>query len=153
MGAVVKRVVVAVEGLGGLAGVVRPRLQRVPVLDPVLGSRLVHGCWLLCSAWLADLLPWGPPPPVCHRFARGAYFIGKVVWAKGYTELLDLMTKHCRAHGDVAMDCYGTGEDLEAVSGRGLDEGGDAAMLTMEPHTAKVSASEGARLPSSCLHS
>ncbi|EFN54763.1 hypothetical protein CHLNCDRAFT_31413 [Chlorella variabilis] len=56
-----------------------------------------------------------PAPEGGKRFARGAYFIGKVVWAKGYTELLDLMTKHCRAHGDVAMDCYGTGEDLEAV--------------------------------------
>ena len=47
---------------------------------------------------------------------RGAYFIGKVVWAKGYTELLDLMAKHSAAYGDVAMDCYGTGEDLEAVA-------------------------------------
>jgi hypothetical protein len=50
------------------------------------------------------------------RFKRGAYFIGKVVWAKGYTELLDLMTRHSRSHGGVDMDCYGTGEDLEAVS-------------------------------------
>lgn len=23
--------------------------------------------------------------------------------------------QHCRTHGDVPMDCYGTGEDLEAV--------------------------------------
>ena len=43
-----------------------------------------------------------------------------MVWAKGYTELLDLMARHMRARGDagrVAMDCYGTGEDLEAVRG------------------------------------
>ena len=39
-----------------------------------------------------------------------------MVWAKGYTELLDLMTKHSSTHNNVEMDCYGTGEDLEAVS-------------------------------------
>ena len=38
------------------------------------------------------------------------------MWAKGYTELLDLMAKHTQEHGNVQMDCYGTGEDLEAVS-------------------------------------
>lgn len=47
------------------------------------------------------------------RFSRGAYFLGKCVWAKGYTELLDLLTTR-NAH-DVHVDCYGTGEDLEAV--------------------------------------
>lgn len=47
------------------------------------------------------------------RFSRGAYFLGKCVWAKGYTELLDLLAAR-KAH-DVHVDCYGTGEDLEAV--------------------------------------
>jgi hypothetical protein len=43
------------------------------------------------------------------------------VWAKGYTELLDLLSKEeaqtgaARGGGAVAVDCYGTGEDLEAV--------------------------------------
>eukprot|EP00891_Asterochloris_glomerata_P002161 jgi/Astpho2/2161/e_gw1.00040.194.1_t len=50
------------------------------------------------------------------RFGRGAYFMGKAVWAKGYTELLALMEKR-RAAGkeDITLDCYGNGEDLEAV--------------------------------------
>lgn len=61
----------------------------------------------------------GPPPrraPSDRRFSKGAYFIGKVVWAKGYTELLELLSKHHHsAEVPVHMDCYGTGEDLEAV--------------------------------------
>ncbi|KAL3142707.1 hypothetical protein ABBQ38_003008 [Trebouxia sp. C0009 RCD-2024] len=50
------------------------------------------------------------------RFSRGAYFMGKAVWAKGYTELLSLLESH-RSAGkpEHAIDCYGNGEDLAAV--------------------------------------
>ena len=66
-----------------------------------------------------------PPPcrparaPSACRFGKGAYFIGKVVWAKGYTELLELLSKHHHsAEVPVHLDCYGTGEDLAAVRAR-----------------------------------
>ncbi len=52
-----------------------------------------------------------------ERFSRGAYFMGKAVWAKGYTELLSLLESH-RIAGktEYAIDCYGNGEDLAAVN-------------------------------------
>ena len=51
-----------------------------------------------------------------ERFSRGAYFMGKAVWAKGYTELLSLLESH-RSAGKTEhpIDCYGNGEDLAAV--------------------------------------
>ena len=50
-------------------------------------------------------------PPV---WSQGAYFLGKVVWAKGYTELLDLMEKHKARGGEpVAMDIFGSGGDKQ----------------------------------------
>ena len=58
-----------------------------------------------------------PAPEGEERFSRGAYFMGKAVWAKGYTELLSLLESH-RTAGNTEhhIDCYGNGEDLEAVS-------------------------------------
>lgn len=52
-----------------------------------------------------------------QRFPRGAYFLGKCVWGKGYTELLDLLSKHAQStpEAPMAVDCFGTGEDLDAV--------------------------------------
>ena len=47
-----------------------------------------------------------------QRFSQGAYFIGKCVWAKGYTELLDLLSKTPQK---IPVDCFGTGEDLNDV--------------------------------------
>ena len=58
-----------------------------------------------------------PPMDGQERFSRGAYFMGKAVWAKGYTELLSLMELH-RSAGKIEypIDCYGNGEDLASVS-------------------------------------
>ncbi len=50
------------------------------------------------------------------RFSKGAYFLGKCVWAKGYTELIDLLSQNKEQLGhEVTVDCYGTGEDLNDV--------------------------------------
>ena len=50
------------------------------------------------------------------RFSKGAYFLGKCVWAKGYTELIELLSENKdKLGGDVSVDCYGTGEDLQDV--------------------------------------
>jgi digalactosyldiacylglycerol synthase len=69
-------------------------------------------------------------------FGKGAYFLGKVLWAKGYTELLDRLNEHAARSGGAgssgggngrgggsggngsapfAVDVYGAGPDLEAV--------------------------------------
>lgn len=49
-------------------------------------------------------------------WGRGAYFLGKVVWAKGYTELLDRLKEHTSRTGDnIPVDVYGSGPDLDAV--------------------------------------
>ena len=57
-----------------------------------------------------------PPAEGQERFSRGAYFMGKAVWAKGYTELLSLLESHRTAgKTEYAIDCYGNGEDLAAV--------------------------------------
>ena len=50
-------------------------------------------------------------------FSKGAYFIGKAIWAKGYTELLDQLKGHADRTGGqhVPMDVYGGGDDLEDI--------------------------------------
>lgn len=53
-------------------------------------------------------------------FSRGAYFIGKCVWAKGYSELInvvgDFNEKYASAKKEkLAMDVYGDGDDFAEV--------------------------------------
>jgi len=61
-----------------------------------------------------------------HGFRKGAYFLGKVLWAKGHALLLDYLAAQ-RAQGDppTHIDVYGKGEDLHdvqrVVEERGLD--------------------------------
>jgi hypothetical protein len=46
-----------------------------------------------------------------------ARFGVQAIWAKGYTELLDLMDRHKkRGEEKLHIDCYGSGEDLDAVT-------------------------------------
>lgn len=48
-------------------------------------------------------------------FSKGAYFLGKMVWAKGYKELIDLMAKHKHDLEGFKLDVYGNGEDSQEV--------------------------------------
>ncbi|KAM7261727.1 hypothetical protein ACFE04_020804 [Oxalis oulophora] len=48
-------------------------------------------------------------------FSKGAYFLGKMVWAKGYRELIDLLAKHKNDLDDFKFDVYGNGEDANEV--------------------------------------
>ena len=49
-------------------------------------------------------------------FPKDMYFIGKMVWGKGYTELLDLLTQHGQRMGKhLHVDVFGSGIDSSAV--------------------------------------
>lgn len=50
------------------------------------------------------------------RFKKGAYYIGKVLWSKGYRELVDKMKKFKETTGiNLPVDCYGAGPDLDEI--------------------------------------
>jgi digalactosyldiacylglycerol synthase len=56
---------------------------------------------------------------LCQReqaFFKGAYYIGKMVWSKGYTELLQLLHKHQKELSGLRMELYGSGEDADEVN-------------------------------------
>lgn len=48
-------------------------------------------------------------------FSKGAYFLGKMVWAKGYRELIDLLGKHKQDLDGFNLDVFGNGEDAYEV--------------------------------------
>ncbi|RRT64279.1 hypothetical protein BHE74_00014251 [Ensete ventricosum] len=50
-----------------------------------------------------------------QAFSKGAYFLGKMVWAKGYRELIDLLAKHKNDLEGFNLDVYGNGEDSHEV--------------------------------------
>ncbi|KAI4300554.1 hypothetical protein L6164_033921 [Bauhinia variegata] len=50
-----------------------------------------------------------------QTFAKGAYFLGKMVWAKGYKELIDLLAKHKMDLDGFKLDVFGNGEDAHEV--------------------------------------
>lgn len=49
-------------------------------------------------------------------FPKGVYFLGKVVWGKGYSELLEILDHHRSKHGvNIDVDVYGHGDDFASV--------------------------------------
>ncbi|XP_041026161.1 digalactosyldiacylglycerol synthase 2, chloroplastic [Juglans microcarpa x Juglans regia] len=48
-------------------------------------------------------------------FTKGAYYIGKMVWNKGYKELLKLLHDHQKELAGIEVDLYGNGEDSDQV--------------------------------------
>ncbi|XP_057855175.1 digalactosyldiacylglycerol synthase 2, chloroplastic isoform X1 [Cryptomeria japonica] len=48
-------------------------------------------------------------------FPKGAYYIGKMVWSKGYRELLDLLAIHKKKLEGLQVDVFGNGEDSKEV--------------------------------------
>jgi len=80
-----------------------------------------------------------------HTFKRGAYFLGKVLWAKGYGFLIDYL-KEQKAEADLSgrpriqVDVYGGGEDLCDVQRAAQD-----AELALEFHPAVDHASHALR--------
>ncbi|KAI7734086.1 hypothetical protein M8C21_007030 [Ambrosia artemisiifolia] len=50
-----------------------------------------------------------------QKFSKGAYFLGKMVWAKGYRELIELLAKQKQDLNGFKLDVYGNGEDAHEV--------------------------------------
>lgn len=48
-------------------------------------------------------------------FTKGAYFIGKMIWSKGYKELLKLLRSHQKELNGFEIDLFGSGEDSVQV--------------------------------------
>lgn len=50
-----------------------------------------------------------------QAFTKGAYHIGKMVWGKGYKELLKLLGDHQKELAGLEVDLFGSGEDSNEV--------------------------------------
>ncbi|KAK9145220.1 hypothetical protein Sjap_005123 [Stephania japonica] len=50
-----------------------------------------------------------------EAFTKGAYYIGKMVWSKGYRELLALLSDNKNELSGLQVDLYGNGEDSDQV--------------------------------------
>ncbi|KAK9861589.1 hypothetical protein WJX84_001177 [Apatococcus fuscideae] len=57
-----------------------------------------------------------PSQPGEPRFSKGAYFVGKLMWAKGFTEMLDMLSHHKRSTGEaLPVDAFGSGPDADQI--------------------------------------
>lgn len=62
-------------------------------------------------------------------FVKGAYFMGKVLWAKGYRDLVDNMVEHYLRTGEaLCIDFFGAGPHVEEVQAEIATEPGLAVV-------------------------
>lgn len=64
-----------------------------------------------------------------QAFTKGAYYIGKMIWNKGYGELLKLLNDHQKELAGLEIDLYGNGEDSDQVK-----EAANKLKLTVRVH-------------------
>ncbi|KAM2200739.1 hypothetical protein ACFX1R_000653 [Malus domestica] len=50
-----------------------------------------------------------------QAFTKGAYYIWKMAWSKGYKQLLKLLQDHQKELTGLEVDLYGIGEDFDQV--------------------------------------
>lgn len=50
-----------------------------------------------------------------QAFTKGVYYIGKMIWSKGYKELLTLLRSHQKELNGLDIDLFGSGEDSAQV--------------------------------------
>lgn len=50
-----------------------------------------------------------------QAFSKGVYYIGKMLWSKGYKELLRLLRDHQKELAGLEIDLYGSGEDSAQI--------------------------------------
>ncbi|QDZ19238.1 glycosyltransferase [Chloropicon primus] len=69
------------------------------------------------------------------RFSKGVYFMGKALWAKGYSELLDLLSRHKKNFGsNIPLDVYGSGPDFDDIVSRARNDGLSLNFLGAKDH-------------------
>lgn len=64
-----------------------------------------------------------------EAFTKRAYYIGKMVWSKGYKELLKLLNDHQKELSGLEVDLFGSGEDSSQVQ-----EAAEKLELTVRIH-------------------
>jgi len=73
------------------------------------------------------------------RFRRGAYFIGKVLWAKGHRLLLEYLTLQAeRGEPRTHVDIFGSGDDLEEVRAEAAARELDVSFLGPTDHAGRT---------------
>ena len=74
-----------------------------------------------------------------RRFRKGAYFLGKVLWAKGHRLLLDYLQRQVDKGGvPTHVDIFGHGEDLDDVRAEANERGLDLSFHGPTDHAGKT---------------